>query len=251
MTRTPESGQRFCGGVSVEEGLPLRKGTPITTIDIQEGRTVSHCLFLRGDVCTAAELRREKNTDPAEQNVSLRCIQLSREDTPHRETPLPPLTPSEMEVVDYMARGYSSTEIGEEVCKSPLTIKRFMRKIYDKYDVSEAEKVVALAITHNVVDPDKIAAHYDFSNVSKLRPRQIEILRELADLSQPSDYAAIADRIHLSMNTVKGYLAALYKRQGLTSTKGAVAFYLLARRAGLIDNTPKRQPTEHTSSFEQ
>lgn len=203
------------------------------------------CHFLKGDVCTAAELRGEKNTDPVEPSVRLRCVQLPREDTPRRETPLPPLTPPEMEVVDYMARGYSATEIGEDVYKSPLTIKRFMRKIYDKYGVSEAEKVVALAITHNVVDPDKIAAHYDFSNVSKLRAKQIDILRELADLSQPSDYAAIADRLHLSTTTVKSYLATVYEDQGLKSTKGAVAFYLLARRAGLIDTTPKRQPTEH------
>lgn len=33
MTRTLESGQRFCGGVSVEKGLPLREGTPITIND--------------------------------------------------------------------------------------------------------------------------------------------------------------------------------------------------------------------------
>ena len=67
--------------------------------------------------------------------------------------------------------------------------------------------------------------------VSKLTPREIEVLQEVASGCTNRE---VAQRLHLSPNTIREYMRRIFKKLDVESRVGAVVWGI---RAGVIDIT--------------
>lgn len=74
------------------------------------------------------------------------------------------------------------------------------------------------------------------AEVPKLTPRERAMLRQIDEGDR--SYSEIAASEHISVNTVKYHMKALYKKLGASTRAGAVAS---ARRWGLLDDPPSRE----------
>jgi len=59
-----------------------------------------------------------------------------------------PLTPREMEILDYIARGYINKQIADKLSISEQTVKNHMSSILRKLDASDRTQAVVLAMQH-------------------------------------------------------------------------------------------------------
>jgi DNA-binding NarL/FixJ family response regulator len=62
------------------------------------------------------------------------------------------LTPRELEVLKLVGRGYSNTEIAEDLFLSIGTVKNYVTILYDKFDIKGRTKLMRFAIKSNLLD---------------------------------------------------------------------------------------------------
>lgn len=65
-----------------------------------------------------------------------------------------PLTPREMEILDYIARGYINKQIADKLSISEQTVKNHMSSILRKLDASDRTQAVVLAMRHGWISPE-------------------------------------------------------------------------------------------------
>ncbi|GIO84128.1 DNA-binding response regulator [Paenibacillus faecis] len=74
----------------------------------------------------------------------------------HRETDEPSLTEREILILQFVARGYKSKEIGFDVGISERTVKAHLTNIYNKLGVDSRSQAVATAMERGILHKDKI-----------------------------------------------------------------------------------------------
>lgn len=65
-----------------------------------------------------------------------------------------PLTPREMEILDYIARGYINKQIAGKLSISEQTVKNHMSSILRKLDASDRTQAAVLAMQHGWISPE-------------------------------------------------------------------------------------------------
>jgi two-component system, NarL family, response regulator LiaR len=71
--------------------------------------------------------------------------------TTRTETQAPDLTPREREVLAWMVRGLSNTEIAEQLVISPVTVKFHVSNILSKLGCTSRTEAAALAVQRNLI----------------------------------------------------------------------------------------------------
>ncbi len=66
------------------------------------------------------------------------------------ESPASALTDREREVLQYVARGLTYREIGEELFISPKTVENHTRNILDKLHLSKKQELMRYALEHGI-----------------------------------------------------------------------------------------------------
>ncbi|MMZ60872.1 Transcriptional regulatory protein DegU [compost metagenome] len=74
----------------------------------------------------------------------------------HREIDEPSLTEREILILQFVARGYKSKEIGFDVGISERTVKAHLTNIYNKLGVDSRSQAVAIAMERGILHKDKI-----------------------------------------------------------------------------------------------
>ena len=69
---------------------------------------------------------------------------------PHEAPQGPPLSDREREVLQYVARGHSYKEIGEELYISPKTVENHVRNILAKLHLNRRQELVRFAVDHGI-----------------------------------------------------------------------------------------------------
>ena len=90
------------------------------------------------------------------QKVSDHVIEalLHPDDGDHLETPLERLSPREREVLQLVAEGKSSAEIGRILFLSPKTVDTYRSRLMHKLGVSDIASLVRFAVRHGIVPAD-------------------------------------------------------------------------------------------------
>ena len=79
---------------------------------------------------------------------------LHPDDGDHLETPLEQLSPREREVLQLVAEGKSSAEIGRILFLSPKTVDTYRSRLMHKLEVGDIASLVRFAVRHGIVPAD-------------------------------------------------------------------------------------------------
>lgn len=155
----------------------------------------------------------------------------------------PPLSFTQIRVLELAALGLTNREIGKALNRSPNTISNHLSRresdppgIYRLLDVySRREAVVKTIEELGVLNPVKLVSEEVLNRCKSLTDRQLEVLAWLASPELPSERSLpieIGDKIGgLPYDTVKWYLASIYRKLGvqfrikaISSTRAAVIY---------------------------
>ncbi len=155
-------------GLEATRRLVLGKSPPrvvmLTTFDLDEyvfdALLAGASGFLLKDVTPEALLAAVHTIANGESllapSVTRRLIEAYVRDHPAVGDPPPgmnELTPRELEILIYVARGLSNAEIAEQLILSPLTVKTHVARMLDKLDLRDRIQAVVLAYETGVVRP--------------------------------------------------------------------------------------------------
>ena len=73
---------------------------------------------------------------------------------PDADDPLSALSPRERQIIVMVARGQSSSQIGESLHLSPKTVATYRSRLMSKLGVHDVAGLVRLAIRHKLIDPE-------------------------------------------------------------------------------------------------
>ena len=86
---------------------------------------------------------------PSAATVLTRSLRVSRNGA--QDDPVQLLSPREREVLTLTACGYSSTEIGEQLCLSHKTVETYRQRLMDKLDLHHRSELVRFALSRGLL----------------------------------------------------------------------------------------------------
>ncbi|MFZ4826109.1 MAG: response regulator [Phototrophicaceae bacterium] len=119
--------------------------------DIHKAMAVGAIGYLLKNV-TATELEHAiRSASKGQLTLAPEATKALVESSQNSKTFLKDLTERELEVLGFLARGYSNTQIAEVLVVSPFTIKAHVSNILSKMNVSTRAEAAAVAVQHNLV----------------------------------------------------------------------------------------------------
>ncbi|MFE7745321.1 LuxR C-terminal-related transcriptional regulator, partial [Nocardia sp. NPDC057455] len=146
-------------------------------------------------------------------------------------SPLPELTPREIEVLTLVADGESSPRIAAALTISVDAVNSHADRIGDKLGTSTRAGMVAVAVSTGILSPTVEAADPN-AVLPKLNARELEVL---ALVAAGMTSAEIAAEVGLTQQTVESYASRTNRKLGVGTRAASVA---VAIRTGILPPRP-------------
>jgi len=146
-------------------------------------------------------------------------------------------TEAQQKVLHLVATGMGNIEVASTLGISDQTVKNHMTDIMRRMKCKDRSEAVALAISQGLVEPQLITMHADFSRHLTLTSRERQ-LYGLLTTHGPHSNQAIADRMYITLQTVKNHMTKLLGKLG-AQNRTEVMLYELKRREAIVSHPPE------------
>ena len=135
-------------------------------------------------------------------------------------------TNREYQVLNLTAQGFSYQEIGKQLHGTEGIIKGVATRVFDKLGLGSGLKAIQMGLDLRLVDKLKVLERTDITKVNFLTPQQRRILSILIeDQTEDDSNSYLADRVNISVSTVKEHLKINQDRLNTRNRKHSVAVY--------------------------
>jgi DNA-binding NarL/FixJ family response regulator len=138
------------------------------------------------------------------------------------------LTSRQIEILTLVASGDSSSEIGGKLFITEQTVKNHRIEIYDRLNVNTSPAALKVAAEQGIIHPPSLVpADFDWEKLRLLSSTERRVLAEFANAGSANE--AIAEKMDLSMHTIKWHFRNIYRKTGLINRDQAMIILLTAQ----------------------
>lgn len=160
----------------------------------------------------------------------------------------PYLTDRQEDVLNLMARGLSTKEIGETLGIKSNTVRAHRKGVFDSFGAANSMHAVFLALDQDKLTYEQLTDGWDKSALSKLTPKHIEVVDYMtANNGENNLNKEIGGHLHINPGTVRARLQSIRRKTKMNRMQIGI-LYLEAKKNPLTpqENKSPKQKVELT-----